>query len=192
MINKKTKFSLITILLISLILLFSEVTTADLFVQLIAEDNQMTATTLQLSARETSNENETPYLFKTQGLISDGFDVKSIRIKKDGYMDFNYQIKTVKTNGDDNLCNALQLKIMQNDKFIYNGKLFDLNNSKFINSNGKDDWVFFLFLKNNDDQLKNKNCEFEFNFKTWRKNVNETGGFQDNVKVINFVSSGNW
>lgn len=192
MINKKTKFSLITILLISLILIFSEVTTADLSVQLIAEDNKMSATTLQLSARDTSNENETPYLFKTQGMINDGFDIESIRIKKDGYLDFNYQIKAIKTNGDDNFCNALQLKIMQNDKFIYNGKLFEINNSKFINSNGKDDWIFLLFLNNNDDQLKNKTCEFEFNFKTWRKNANETGGFKDNVKVINFVSSGNW
>ncbi|MFA5750229.1 MAG: hypothetical protein WC895_03325 [Candidatus Shapirobacteria bacterium] len=192
MISKKTKFSLITILLISLVLIFSEVTTADLSVQLIAEDNQMTATTLQFSTRDTSNENETPYLFKTQGLIYDGFDVESIRIKKDGYINFNYQIKANKTSGDDIFCNALQLKIMQNDKFIYNGKLLELDNSKFINDNGKDDWIFFLSLNNNDDQLKNKNCEFEFNFKTWRKNVDETGGFKDNIKVINFVSSGNW
>lgn len=192
MIRKKAKFSLITILIISLILIFSEVTTADLSVELVSKDNKMTATTLQISSRDTSNESETPYLFKTQGLISDGFDVESLRIKKDGYVNFNYQIKAIKINGDDNFCNALHIKIMQNDKFVYNGKLFELKSNKAISDTGKDDWVFFLSLNDNNDQLKNKNCEFEFNFQTWRENIDEKGGFKDTVKIANFVTSGNW
>ncbi len=172
--------------------MFSEVTSADLSVQVIAQDNKISATTLQMSALKTSNETDLPALFQINGLIPGGFDVSSIRLKKDGELDFNYQLKSVKVNGDDNFCHSLNIKIMQDNKFIYQGKIGDLDNNKTINGLGKDDWIFFVSLDDNNDQLKNQNCEFTFDFKTYRNSPDEIGGFSDEVRVTNYVSSGSW
>lgn len=192
MLNKKTKFSLILTVFIGSILMFSGVTSADLSVQIIAKGNQLSATTLQMSTLETSNESGLPLLFQITGLIPGGFSVKSLRLKKSATLNFNYQLKSIKINGDDNLYQSLNLKIMQKDKFIYQGKLSDLNRQQLISDNGKDDWIFFIFLDQDNPELANKTCEFNFNFKTYRNNPDETGGFQDEIKVINYISSGNW
>lgn len=192
MLNKKTKFSLILTVFIGSILMFSGVTSADFSVQIVATGNQLSATTLQMSALETSNESNLPLLFQITGLIPGGFSVKSLRLKKTANLDFNYQLKSIKINGDDNLYQSLNLKIMQKDKFIYQGKLADLNRGQTINPNGQDDWIFFISLDQDNSELTNKTCEFTFDFKTYRDNPDETGGFQDEIKVINYISSGNW
>lgn len=172
--------------------MLSGVTSADLSVEIIALGNQMSATTLQLSTLETSNEINLPSLFQISGFVPGGFSVKSLRLKKDAALDFNYQLKSIKVNGDDNLYQALNLKVMQKDKFIYQGKLSELNLSQTINKIGKDDWIFFISLDQDDSRLSNKSCEFAFDFKTYRDNPDETGGLKDEIKVINYISSGNW
>lgn len=188
-INKKTKFSLILTVLIASVLMFSDVTSADLYVEVSAKDNNMKATTLQMSTLETSNENNLQSLFQIIGLVPGGFGVKTVRIKKDGIQNFNYQLKSIKVNGDDGLYNGLNLKIMQKDKFIFQGKLSELNQGKTIDSNGKDDWIFFISLDKDVPQSLNKSCEFVFYFKTYRNNLDETGGLKDEIKLSNFISS---
>ena len=172
--------------------MLSGVTSADLSVEIVSADNSLSATTLQMSTLETSNENTLPSLFQVTGFIPGGFAVKSLRLKKDAVLDFKYQLKSIKLNGDDNLYQTLNLKIMQQDKFIYQGKLSDLSYGQTINANGKDDWIFFISLDQSDSQLSNKTCEFVFDFKTYRDNPDEIGGLQDEIKVTNYVSSGSW
>lgn len=192
MLNQKTKFSLILTVFIASILMLSGVTSADLSVQVVAKGNELSATTLQMSTLETSNESSLSSLFQITGLTPGGFSVKSLRLKKEANLDFNYQLKSIKTNGDDNLYQSLNLKIMQKDKFIYQGKLSDFSRDQTINASGKDDWIFFISLDQNNSELTNKTCEFNFYFKTYRNNPDETGGFKDEIKVINYISSGNW
>lgn len=172
--------------------MFSSATSADLSVEVVAKDNQISATTLQMSTLETSNETNLPSLFQVSGLIPGGFSVKALRLKKDAALNFNYQIKSIKINGDDDLYQSLNLKIMQKDKFIYQGKLSDLDRGQTINPVGKDDWIFFVSLDQEISPLTNKTCEFVFDFKTYRDHPDEIGGLKDEIKVTNYISSGNW
>lgn len=192
MLNKKSKFCLILTVFITSILMLSNTTSADLSVKIIVRDNKFLASTLQMLSLDTSNENQLSSLFQINGLIPGGFSVKAFRLKKEGDLGFNYQLKSIKINGDDNLYEALNIKIMQNDKFIFQGKLSELNQKQKIEDQNKDDWIFFVSLDSDNQQLANKSCEFEFNLKTYRDNPEESGGFRDEIKVTNYISSGNW
>lgn len=192
MLNKKSKFCLILTVFITSILMLSNTTSADLSVKIIVRDNKFLASTLQMLSLDTSNENQLSSLFQINGLIPGGFGVKAFRLKKEGDLGFNYQLKSIKINGDDNLYEALNIKIMQNDKFIFQGKLSELNQKQKIEDQNKDDWIFFVSLDSDNQQLANKSCEFEFNLKTYRDNPEESGGFRDEIKVTNYISSGNW
>lgn len=192
MLNKKSKFCLILTVFITSILMLSNTTSADLSVKIIVSDNKFLASTLQMLSLDTSNENQLSSLFQINGLIPGGFSVKAFRIKKEGDLGFNYQLKSIKINGDDNLYEALNIKIMQNDKFIFQGKLSELNQKQKIEDQNKEDWIFFVSLDSDNQQLANKSCEFELNLKTYRDNPEESGGFRDEIKVSNYISSGNW
>ena len=192
MLNKKSKFCLILTVFITSILMLSNTTSADLSVKIIVKDNKFLASTLQMLSLDTSNENQLSSLFQINGLIPGGFSVKAFRIKKEGDLGFNYQLKSIKINGDDNLYEALNIKIMQNDKFIFQGKLSELNQKQKIEDQNKEDWIFFVSLDSDNQQLANKSCEFELNLKTYRDNPEESGGFRDEIKVSNYISSGNW
>ena len=192
MLNKKSKFCLILTVFITSILMLSNTTSADLSVKIIVSDNKFLASTLQMLSLDTSNENQLSSLFQINGLIPGGFSVKAFRLKKEGDLGFNYQLKSIKINGDDNLYEALNIKIMQNDKFIFQGKLSELNQKQKIEDQNKEDWIFFVSLDSDNQQLANKSCEFELNLKTYRDNPEESGGFRDEIKVSNYISSGNW
>ncbi len=192
MLNKKSKFCLILTVFITSILMLSNTTSADLSVKIIVSDNKFLASTLQMLSLDTSNENQLSSLFQINGLIPGGFSVKAFRIKKEGDLGFNYQLKSIKINGDDDLYEALNIKIMQNDKFIFQGKLSELNQKQKIEDQNKEDWIFFVSLDSDNQQLANKSCEFELNLKTYRDNPEESGGFRDEIKVSNYISSGNW
>lgn len=192
MLNKKSKFCLILTVFITSILMLSNTTSADLSVKIIVKDNKFLASTLQMLSLDTSNENQLSSLFQINGLIPGGFSVKAFRIKKEGDLGFNYQLKSIKINGDDDLYEALNIKIMQNDKFIFQGKLSELNQKQKIEDQNKEDWIFFVSLDSDNQQLANKSCEFELNLKTYRDNPEESGGFRDEIKVSNYISSGNW
>ena len=192
MLNKKSKFCLILTVFITSILMLSNTTSADLSVKIIVSDNKFLASTLQMLSLDTSNENQLSSLFQINGLIPGGFSVKAFRLKKEGDLGFNYQLKSIKINGDDDLYEALNIKIMQNDKFIFQGKLSELNQKQKIEDQNKEDWIFFVSLDSDNQQLANKSCEFELNLKTYRDNPEESGGFRDEIKVSNYISSGNW
>lgn len=174
----------ILFLLIYLMIIFSQAgsTSADLSDKESSVGNTMRATTLAFSTRNSFNEEIISHSFSTYGLVASGFDLNSIRIKKEGELAAPYNLSAQKTSGDDSVCNALKISIMQNNQFIYQGNIASLNLNSNINNN-PDDWIIFIALSDYNDSLKNKMCNFNFNFVT-RLNEKEKG-FSD----FHFISN---
>lgn len=63
--------------------------------------------------------------------------------------------------------------------------------SNFKNTDSTD-FIYFISLDEKDQKLKNKICEFNFIFKTYRDNPNEQGGIFAQRLISNVISSGNW
>jgi len=164
-------------------------TSADLSDKETIAGNSMTATTLAFSIRNTFNESVVSQIFSTFGIIPSGFDLRALRIKKEGLLDSSYSFTAAKTSGDDNFCNALIISIMQNTKIVYTGPISSVNiNSKI--SSSPDDWIIFASLDDKNISLTNKTCNFNFNFKT---NLNgKDGGFSDEHFIANNITSGLW
>lgn len=103
-----------TLLILGLFLLNTGHTDADIFAERTVRGNAFTATTLDFSQRHSANNSQLNLMFNTQGYLPEGFDLRGLRIKKEGKMDFRYRIKTVIKNGDTNFCNSLSLQLIQN------------------------------------------------------------------------------
>ncbi len=177
----------ILFLLVFVTIIFSQTgsTSADLSDKETSVGNTLKATTLAFSTRNSFNESVISQSFSTYGLVSNGFDVRAIRIKKEGELAAPYNLSAQKTSGDDLACNALKISIMQNNKFIYTGDIASLNLNSNINDN-PDDWIIFIGLSNYSDLLKNKICNFNFNFIT-RLNNSEKGFFDSRFITNNIT-----
>ena len=85
-------------------LLRTKTTSADIFAERLVRNNVLSASTLSFSERHTANNNEISNLFNTSGMQPFGFDVKAVRLKKEGKLDFRYHLKAVKSGSDDAAC----------------------------------------------------------------------------------------
>jgi len=184
-INKVLFFIIFTTLFFSL----SGSTSADLSDKETISGNTMTASTLAISIRNTFNESIISQIFSTYGIIPSGFDLRAMRIKKEGLLDSNYNFSAIKTSGDDSFCNAIKISIMKDSKIILNGSINSLSLGSKSQQN-PDDWVIFVGLDDNNSSLKNQNCNFNFVLKT---NLNgKDGGFSDEHFIANNIVSGSW
>ena len=174
------------------ILLFSSATDADISDSEISTGNIFTATTLDFTQNQTSNNSPISLLFNVTGLIPGGFDIKAVRTKKEGKMDFNYRITSLKTAGDDNFCQSLTLVLLQEWQIKYEGTINNLLLDDYINESGIDDWIILVKLDSNNQNLSMKECQFDFIFKTWKTDPYEINGFYDEEILTNRVTSGSW
>ncbi|MFC1625784.1 hypothetical protein ACFL1Q_02000 [Patescibacteria group bacterium] len=174
------------------ILLFSSATDADISDSEISTGNIFTATTLDFTQNQTSNNSPISLLFNIAGLIPGGFDIEAVRIKKEGEMDFNYRFTAIQTAGDGNFCQSLTIMLVQNWVIKYEGTISNLLIDDHINENGIDDWIVLVKLESDNQTLAQKECQFDFVFKTWKTDPNETNGFYDEEILTNRVTSGNW
>ena len=176
----------ILLFLLILSLLFARTTDADMIVSREITMNEWSATTLEFSSRDTATGASTNLLFNVSGLKPGGFQVKAIRVQKDGKMNFDYVASTEIIGGDLAFCANLTITILENWQKKFSGKLSDLNIERKMTESGQNDWFFVISLDSNDSELKNKSCDFKFLFKT-------TGtGFKDEKSVENQISSGGW
>jgi len=193
MLNAKIKIILVFSLFMSIFLINTNYTDADIFAERKVQQNRFSMTTVDFSACHSANNSVVSFIFRTIGLQPDGFDLGAIKIKKEGKLNFKYHIKAVKTNGDDNFCNALDIQALQRNLVSkYQGKLMALNINSNIESSTPEDWIFFISLDNNDETLQNKICEFNLYFTTWRNQPDEKKGIYAQRIISNVVSSGNW
>lgn len=160
-------------------------TSADLSANKTIVGNKLTATTLAFSTRNTFNESVISQSFITYGLVNNGFDIRALRIKKEGELASPYSIKTENIGGDDSACKALNVSIMKDYKLIFNGPLNSLDQSSIINDN-PDDWIIFINLSKNNQDNKNKSCNFNFVFNT--KLNDKPGGFSDSHFITNNIT----
>jgi len=156
--------------------------------------NNFSAASLDFSLRDTSNVVLTSPFFNLGGFKPGDSQVKALRVKKDGGLDFKYDGRFVKTGGEDNFCQALQLKAKLGATTKYSGNLdgFILTPALTIDGSGQDDWEFILSLDSNDPALQNKTCQFNFVFKGWQTDSDGTWGFIDEEVLGNIVASGDW
>ena len=174
------------------IILFSGATDADISDSEVATGNIFTATTLDITQNQTSNNLPVSSLFNVTSLIPGGFEIRTVRIKKAGKMDFNYRITASQTVGDDNFCQSLVIVLLQDWQIKYEGEIFELSLDDRINENGIDDWVVLVKLDNNNQALTEKECQFDIIFNTWKNDPYETNGFHDEEVITNRITSGNW
>ncbi len=190
MLKKETKVALFLLIFLGYFLINTSNTSADLFDEDIVHSNKIKATTLDLSQRNTANNNKTSSLFSIYDMKPGGFDVRAVRIKKDGKMNFKYRFKTDITPGN-NLCDNLDAEVWKGRDVVYNGPLKELRLDQTINQ--QDNWIIFLELNKDSADLKNKTCNFNFVFKTWVNNDPDLKkGFWDEEKLNNNVTTENW
>jgi len=179
-------------MIILVLTVYTGATSSDLFDTQIIGGNRFSTTTLDFSHRDTANNQPVATLFNITGMIPSGFRVEGVRVKKDGKMGFRYKVSTVKTNGVDNFCRALELTVLQDWQIKYQGNLLDFSYDSDMRDKKIDDFIYYIKLTSNDVNLVNNSCDFNFVFKTWRVSPDEQGGFSDQEILNNHITSGFW
>jgi len=149
--------------------------------------NNFTATTLDFSLTSVGN-------FTPDTLNPGDFAVRNLAIIKDGSLDFQYDGQAVKTDGDDDFCNALQLEAKLEGITNYTGDLlaFSLAPTITIGADGQDDWEMIVSFAD-DESLQEKTCEFKFVFNGWQTDSDGSWGFTDEeILENNLISATQW
>lgn len=185
----------IAILSILLYLFFSQTnyTDADMFAERVVARNTFSGLALNFSVRSSLNNNLATKLFQLADLQPGGFDLGALKVKAEAGREFRYQLSVNKLGGDEAFCNSLQLKV--SDRVLselYAGSLFDFSLSGASGEVALGELVFLVSLDEQNETLKNKTCEFNFSFKTYRDSPDEVGGIFVEQLIRNSISSGDW
>lgn len=193
MLSSRARIIFVILLLIANWLVRTNITSADVFAERMVRNNTLEATTLSFTELHTARNSRISTLFSVADLQPSGFEVRAVRIKNDGKMNIKYTVAADKTGGDTTFCNALVLEATRNRQVVYNGPLLSFNGTSTLNSTSKDDWIFFVGLDTNTSALKNKGCDFNFVFNSYKDTPQEQrAGFYAAGVVANSVESGNW
>lgn len=156
-------------------------------------NNNFTTISLDFFTKASYNSNQLTNLFHTLGIQPGGFDLGAVKLNASAGDGFKYHAKTVVVNGDPLFCESLKVEVYDrkfNEKF--SGRLVDFSLDSQVEKGETKDFIFLVSLDNNQESIKNKICEFNFDFKTYRDNPGEEGGIFAQRKVENIISSGNW
>ncbi len=168
---------------------YSQFTDADLFDQEGVTQNSFAATTLDLSTLDTANESVKTLFFSVTGMIPQGFQVESVRLKNSGELEFPYTVSVAQTGGSTPLCQTLDVVVLQEWTPIFSGKLLNLQLSQQLTKTEKwEDLVFVIKLPSSDAALKNQTCSFNFTFSSSLPG----NSFSDTESLQNTISTGTW
>lgn len=187
--SPKHRFAYLRVLIfvLAVILSSAQATDADLTDQEMVIGNTFTATTLDFSPRHSANRQHISSFFNTTGFLPNGFDIRGLRLQNDGRSGFDYHLSFAKTIGDDILCSAFNLEISSGRETVYHGSLSDLNLNSHLDSDSRQDLIFYLSLSSADKSLANLTCDFNLIFTT-----PEGRGLSDQELLTNHLSSGVW
>lgn len=156
-------------------------------------ENVLSTTTLDFSLSKTDNTPLSSPFFNLSSFKPGDSASESARIKKDGELDFLYNISAVQSSGDSGLCNALQIEAKLDGATQYTGSLTGLNLAPPVTiTSDQDDWTFIVSLASSDPSLKNKTCSFNIIYQGWQTDSDGTWGFTDEETLSNSVSTGTW
>lgn len=170
------------------LLVITQVTDADLLDRSVIPTNQYKATTLDFSNRDTANNAPRSFLFQNAGFLPGGFAVEALRVQKEGELDFGYSVQFTFLSGQQELCQQLNLRIMQDWQTVYEGKLSELAFSSEVQDDGQDDLVFVIELPGSASPASNSSCVFDFLFTT--QNNEERIRFTDEERIQNIITTG--
>ena len=174
-------------------LINSQYTDADIFAERIIKDNSFSAISLDFKTKSSFNNYNIDNLFYVAGALPYGFDVEALKIENVSSRNFNYNIKTVKKGGDDFLCSNLYLEILsKNFKSQYKGPLIEFSLNSEMLQESPENYIFFIGLDEDDTDLKDKTCNFDFYIKSYRKTPSEVGGVFAERKINNIISTSTW
>lgn len=193
MLESGIKQLIIFSILLSIFLIKTHYTNADIFAERIVGHNKMSALSLDFSSRSSFNYVQITTLFHSLGMQPGGFELGSLKITPENNSTFKYIFKVLKTGGDEAFCNSLLIKVLdKNFSSLYSGSLMNLNlPSDFTNADSKN-FIFVVSLDDNSKTIQNKTCKFNFDFKSYHASPSETGGIYAERVISNVISSGSW
>jgi len=147
-----------------------------------------TAGTLDFSLTNPSNVPITN-LFSVSDLEPGDVQSMSARVKKEGSLNFKYNITVSQTDGDSSFCNALKIKASADGDEKYNGNLIGMNFDAVTLSETSDDWDFDLSYEDDENEFVGKSCSFSLTYKGWQTNGISTTGFFDTEVLGNDVAA---
>lgn len=126
------------------------------------------------------------------GLLPGDMVTRQVKVVNDGLLDFQYTVEAVKTSGDNDFCNALDLVAKRDSVPLYSGSLLGLNISPPVvyATTTEDTWLFEVTLPSGNPTFEGKNCEFKFVFKGWQTDLPAFGGFSDIEELENILEGG--
>lgn len=168
-------------------------TTADIFAERIVRNNRFSILSLDFLTLSSFNSDRAIDLFRSSGMLPDGYDIRGIKMKNTSNQDFKYFLNATKISGDDLLCNKLNIKVLDRAfREVYSGSVLDLFYKFKLSSQKTQDWIFLISLDDDDNEIKNKFCEFSIDLKTYRDDVDETGGIYAKRSMRNMITTGSW
>ena len=170
--------------------LWAGMTDADLSVEQVVADNRIRATTLELGSVSTINRQPVNLWFQTVGLAPEGFDVRSVKIKNSGELDYKINGSYQQIGGSEMACLGLNLKLINlAGQVKYEGRVGQFNWELELKSGDEENLIGILQLKGSGGQ--NLSCQFDLVFMTKRRGQDEVGGFRDERLLTNLVTIGN-
>ncbi len=101
--------------------------------------------------------------------------------------EFKYNISTIKIDGDNDFCNALNLEANLEGSVIYNGSLMNLNLDPLavIGADNQDNWLFSISLPIGFSFTLGQTCNVKFVFEgsQTRHNYNLGEGYNDTEEI---------
>lgn len=194
MLGQRVQIMLYLLIALALWALQTKYTSADLVAERKVVGNTFSITTLSFANISTANFSQLIKFFDTESIVPGGFDAKTVRVEKQGEMDVQYSLQSIKKGGNDAFCKALDLQIVKRDLTeIYNGKLMDISLNDNLTDQEFEEWIFMISLNQNEDQIKDKECQFDLYMRTYRSDPKEKiTGIYATRTLTNSITSGSW
>lgn len=170
-----------------IILSVAQSTDADLNDRGVVFDNRFSAGTLDISEFNPADGAEVSSLFNTAGVVSEGYEVRALRLKNVGKTDILY---SVKIGGDINteICKALNLRVFKNWEQVYTGEFSGLNFQSRLSSENTNDFMFVIQFVGDKDKLDVLTCNFDMIFDSWPDELESAKGLHDEEIISNVFS----
>ncbi len=154
-----------------------------------SSDNAFVAGSLDFSLNAGDWE---PVTIINDGLLPGDTVTRQVRVVNDGLLNFQYTVEAVKTSGDDDFCNALNLSAKRDGAELYNGDLLSLVIAPPVvyATTTEDTWLFEVNLPSSSGEFADQHCAFNFVFKGWQTDLSAFGGFSDIETLENILEGG--
>jgi len=154
-----------------------------------SNNNFFNAGSIVLGLRDGDGNLLTYPLFSILGMNPNDLQSKTVKVTKEGTLDFQYSFQINQTGEDSALCNILTVDAKLDGVSKYNGNLLELNFSPAIMiSETSDDWNFLVSFNSSDPSLQLKTCSFDLVVKGWQSGSDGTWGLTDTKTLTNTIS----